>query len=283
MAATSKLREGDIVSRIKTGRRALAWSIFVALAGVSAAALSQDESAKPQTPDGGESITTLGATVVTAQKREEALQDVPITMEVVPKQLLKDAGIHDIKDLQILVPGLSVTSTGLARCIEEVVEASGWRERRGALGEGRGLGLACSVYMSGAAHSIYRSELPHSAVTVKLDRSGAASVFCGTAEIGQGSTTMLAAVVGELLGLELADITVVEADTDLTPVDLGSYSSRVTFMCGSAAYDAALQLRRRLEAGLGRGDPEEAPAWGSPPPRGSALAARRPQPPLPVV
>ncbi|MCB1569739.1 MAG: TonB-dependent receptor [Xanthomonadales bacterium] len=112
MAATSKLREGDIVSRIKTGRRALAWSIFVALAGVSAAALAQDESAKPQTPDGGESITTLGATVVTAQKREEALQDVPITMEVVPKQLLKDAGIHDIKDLQILVPGLSVTSTG---------------------------------------------------------------------------------------------------------------------------------------------------------------------------
>ena len=100
------------MSRIKVGRHALAWSIFVALAGMSATALAQEASASPQTPDGGDSITTLGATVVTAQKREEALQDVPITMEVVPKQLLKDAGIHDIKDLQILVPGLSVTSTG---------------------------------------------------------------------------------------------------------------------------------------------------------------------------
>jgi iron complex outermembrane recepter protein len=101
------------VSRIKFSHHALAWGIFVALAGAPAAVLAADEgSTNKQSPDGADSPTTLGATVVTAQKREEQLQDVPITMEVVPKQLLKDAGVHDIKDLQILVTGLSVTSTG---------------------------------------------------------------------------------------------------------------------------------------------------------------------------
>src|SRR6187399_1828980 len=49
--------------------------------------------------------------VVTAQKRDEVLQDVPITVNVVGEQLLRDTGVRDIKDLQILVPGLSVTST----------------------------------------------------------------------------------------------------------------------------------------------------------------------------
>jgi len=54
---------------------------------------------------------TLGTIAVTAQKREEALQSVPITMNVVSEQALLDAGVRDIKDLQVLVPGLSVTST----------------------------------------------------------------------------------------------------------------------------------------------------------------------------
>lgn len=100
------------MNKIKISRHALAWGIVVALAGVPAAVYAADTAAANQSPDGSDEVTTLGATVVTAQKREEALQDVPITMEVIPKQLLKDAGIHDIKDLQILVPGLSVTSTG---------------------------------------------------------------------------------------------------------------------------------------------------------------------------
>lgn len=100
------------MNRIKLGRRALARSILIALTGLSAVAFAAEQGATAQSPDGGDEITKLGATVVTAQKREEQLQDVPITMEVIPKQLLKDAGIHDIKDLQILVPGLSVTSTG---------------------------------------------------------------------------------------------------------------------------------------------------------------------------
>ena len=85
--------------------------------------------------------------------------------------------------------------------------------------------------------------MPHSGVVVNIDRGGGVAVMCGSSDIGQGSDTMLATVVAEELGVELLDIRVYTGDTDLTPVDLGSYSSRVTFMAGNAARNAALKLR----------------------------------------
>jgi len=51
------------------------------------------------------------AVIVTAQKREQNLQDVPIVVNVVSGQQLQDAGVRDVKDLQVLTPGLSVTSS----------------------------------------------------------------------------------------------------------------------------------------------------------------------------
>jgi CO/xanthine dehydrogenase Mo-binding subunit len=69
------------------------------------------------------------------------------------------------------------------------------------------------------------------------------TVFCGSTDIGQGSDSVLAYVVAEELGIAPRDIRVVTADTDLTPVDLGSYSSRVTLMTGNAALQAARKLR----------------------------------------
>src|SRR6202035_442738 len=64
--------------------------------------------------------------------------------------------------------------------------------------------------------------------------------------IGQGSDHILAAMVSEVLGIGLEDIQLTTADTDLTPIDLGSYSSRVTFMAGNAAKAAAEKVRDRL-------------------------------------
>ena len=141
------------------------------------------------------------------------------------------------------VNGLQVTSVGLAECIERVVEASGYRDKVGKLGPHQGIGLACSAYMCGALHGVYPDELPHSGVQLQLDRSGKVTIFSGTADVGQGSNHMLATVVAERLGICPELCTVVEADTDLTPVDLGSYSSRVTFMAGNAALDAADKAR----------------------------------------
>jgi CO/xanthine dehydrogenase Mo-binding subunit len=67
--------------------------------------------------------------------------------------------------------------------------------------------------------------------------------MCGTAEIGQGSDNMLASVAAEALGVLPEDVHVVSGDTSLAPVDLGSYSSRVTMMAGNAVKDAAMKLR----------------------------------------
>src|SRR5436305_8261911 len=130
---------------------------------------------------------------------------------------------------------LRIGSMGLERCIEAVVAGSGFRERWGKLPEGRGLGLACGSYLCGAGLPIYWNHMPQSGVMIKLDRSGGVAAFCGEAEIGQGSDSILAAVIAEVLGVALADIRLCVADTDLTPVDRGSYSSRLTLTVGNAA------------------------------------------------
>lgn len=141
---------------------------------------------------------------------------------------------------------LRLGTVGLAQCIRRVVAVSGWREKFHKLPEGRGLGLACSAYLTGAGLPIYWNNMPHSGVQLKLDRGGGVTVFCGSSEIGQGSDDVLAAIVAEILGIETSDIRVYSGDTDLGPVDLGSYSSRVTIMAGNAALQAAERARELL-------------------------------------
>jgi 4-hydroxybenzoyl-CoA reductase subunit alpha len=143
---------------------------------------------------------------------------------------------------------LQVRTIGLVPCLEAVARASGWTERRGRLGRGRGLGVASSAYMCGAGLPIYFNDMPHSGVQLLLDRGGGVTAFCGSTEVGQGSDNVLALLVAEVLGLEPDDVRVVTGDTALGPVDLGSYSSRVTLMMGNAAVEAASRARDRLAA-----------------------------------
>ncbi|MGH9566071.1 MAG: molybdopterin cofactor-binding domain-containing protein, partial [Candidatus Angelobacter sp.] len=152
----------------------------------------------------------------------------------------------------ITVNNLRVQSYGLPECLEKVVERSKWKERRGKLGAKRGLGIGCSHYVSGAANSIIRSDMPHSTVNIKIDRDGGVVVYTGASDIGQGSDTMVAQVVAEVLGTGLSRIKIVAADTDLTPIDIGSYSSRVTFMNGNAALRAAQDVKNKLAAAAAR-------------------------------
>src|ERR1700736_1937650 len=150
---------------------------------------------------------------------------------------------------------LSIGTIGLSECIRRVVSASGWKEKFRKLPSGHGVGLACSSYLSGAGLPIYWNDMPHSGVQLKLDRSGAVTAFCGATEIGQGSDDVLVGCVAEVLGIDPIDIRPVTGDTDLTPGDLGSYSSRVTLMMGNAAIQAAerarAQLAEAVEAKLG--------------------------------
>ena len=169
--------------------------------------------------------------------------------EIAAKLNLDPAAVRRVNLLKpptVTVNGLRVLSYGLPECIDQVVTRSGWKERKGKLPKGRGLGVACSHYVSGAANSIIRSDMPHSTVNIKIDRDGGVVVYTGASEIGQGSDTMTAQVVAEVLGCEIARVKVIAADTDLTPIDLGSYSSRVTFMAGNAALRAAEQVKKNI-------------------------------------
>src|SRR5580765_1188792 len=141
---------------------------------------------------------------------------------------------------------LRVGTIGLAECVRRVTSAADWKNTFGKLPHGRGVGIACSSYLSGAGLPIYYNDMPHSGVQLKLDRSGGVTAFCGATEIGPGSDDVLVGCVAEILGIEPIDIRPVTGDTDLTPVDLGSYSSRVTLMMGNAAIQAAERARDRL-------------------------------------
>jgi len=151
-----------------------------------------------------------------------------------------------VEPFSMTVNHLRITSCALRECIDEVVKASGFTSKYGRLPAGKGVGLAVGAYLCGAGLPIYFNKMPQSEVQLKVDRGGGVTVYSMATDIGQGSTTMLATTVAECLGLEPGDLNMVTADTDLTPVDLGSYSSRVTFMAGNAALEAATKLRTRV-------------------------------------
>jgi 4-hydroxybenzoyl-CoA reductase subunit alpha len=148
---------------------------------------------------------------------------------------------------------LRIGSMGLGQCIDKVVNGSdwknkfsGWDQSNRKLPYGKGIGIACSSYICGAGLPIYWNNMPQSGVQLRLDRQGGVCVMCGSTDIGQGSDSILAYIVAEVLGIDPFDIRVITADTDLTPVDLGSYSSRVTLMTGNAAIQAAERARELL-------------------------------------
>jgi 4-hydroxybenzoyl-CoA reductase subunit alpha len=158
-----------------------------------------------------------------------------------------------IEPYSTTVNGLRVTSCALDECLSQVAERSGWHDFQRIKASSpantpikRGLGLAASSYICGAGKPIYWNDMPHSAVHIRLDRGGGVTLYCGATDIGQGSTSMLAYIVAEELGIEPERISLETADTTLTPVDLGSYSSRVTFMAGNAALAAAKKLKTQL-------------------------------------
>lgn len=176
---------------------------------------------------------------------ESQLDETAAQLNIDPAEIRR---INLLKPPCITVNNLRVQSYGLPECIDQVINRSQWHTRRNQLPPGRGMGMACSHYVSGAANSIIRSDMPHSTVNIKIDRDGGVVVYTGASDIGQGSDTMVAQVVAEVLGISLGRIRVIAADTDLTPIDIGSYSSRVTFMNGNASLRAAEDVKKKIVA-----------------------------------
>lgn len=154
------------------------------------------------------------------------------------------------------INGLKVMSYGLPECLDWVEAASGWKERKGKLARqgriGRGLGIACSHFVSGSAKPVHWSGEPHAVILLKLDFDAAVTILTGAADIGQGSSTVITQVVAEVLGIAYHRIRIIANDSAITPKDNGSYSSRVTFMVGNAAAQAAENLKRVLVTAAAR-------------------------------
>jgi 4-hydroxybenzoyl-CoA reductase alpha subunit len=165
--------------------------------------------------------------------------------------------------LQNLMPPYSftvndfrITSNGLKECLERVRDASGWERKFRRLPAGRGVGLGCGFYISGSNLPIHWDieprRYPQSTVHIKVDMDAGVTVHTGAAEIGQGSDTVAAMVVAEVLGIRPDRVRVYSGNSDTAPIDLGSYSSRVTFMMGNAARKAAEEIRAQLVAAAAR-------------------------------
>ncbi|MCI4328766.1 MAG: xanthine dehydrogenase family protein molybdopterin-binding subunit, partial [Thermoplasmata archaeon] len=146
-----------------------------------------------------------------------------------------------------------ITSTSFVKCLKAARERSGWDDKFRKLPYGRGVGLGCGFYISGSNSPIhFTPKMPQCTVHLKADMDGGIAVHCMQADIGQGSNTLLAAIVAEVVGVDLDRVHVVRVDSDVSPVDMGSYSSRVTFMMGNAARRAGESLRDQLAAAAAR-------------------------------
>ena len=144
------------------------------------------------------------------------------------------------------INGQKIGSLGIKQVLEDVAQKSSWVSRYKKLPYGQGLGIAVSMYISGTNYPVYPNNMPQSSVLVRLDRSGLVHIASGASDIGQGSNSVLAAIAQEELGVSPSNIIIISGDTDLTPVDLGAYSSRVTLMMGHAAQEALRKARNAL-------------------------------------
>lgn len=148
---------------------------------------------------------------------------------------------------------LDISSCEFKATLERAREESGWKEKRGKLPRGKGIGVGCGGFVSGAGYPIYRSNFPHSNAMVRVHEDGrAVSLYIATAEIGQGCDTVLPQIAAEELGIPYDRVWLVECDSVLSPTDLGSYSSRVTLMAGNAVRMAAAEVKTKVLRAAGR-------------------------------
>jgi carbon-monoxide dehydrogenase large subunit len=133
------------------------------------------------------------------------------------------------------VLGEVLHSVGVKECLRKAADALDWTAPRV---PGRGRGIACMHKSTGTPTS--------SAAFVKLNEDGTVTMLSSSVEMGQGATTVLAQIVAEELGVKPEHIRVVAPDTDVTPYDRSTTSSRTTFHAGNALRAAARDARQQM-------------------------------------
>jgi 4-hydroxybenzoyl-CoA reductase alpha subunit len=159
---------------------------------------------------------------------------------------------------------LDVHSCEFKATLQEVRKKSGWDQKYGKLPPGQGIGIGCGGFVSGAGYAIYRGQVqrhsekkpetfvkkavfPHANAIVKISEDGTAAVLLiQAAEIGQGSSTVLSQICAETLGISLDRVRIRTEDSDISPLDLGAYSSRTTLMGGNAVVMASKDVLQNL-------------------------------------
>jgi 4-hydroxybenzoyl-CoA reductase subunit alpha len=162
------------------------------------------------------------------------------------------------------VNDLDIGSCEFAATLDAAGDKSGWNEKYGKLPPGKGIGVGCGGFVSGAGYSIYRGQVqlshekprepfqkksifPHANAVVKVTEDGMAAVLMiGAADIGQGSDTVLTQMCAESLGIPVSRMRIRSGDSDISPLDLGAYSSRVTLMGGHAVSRAGAAVVDKL-------------------------------------
>ncbi len=186
--------------------------------------------------------------------RGHGTTNIRFAFEALLDSLAEEIGLDpiEVRRANLLAPnfetinGLRAKSYGLPECIDWVEEASNWKEKRRQLPRGKGVGVACSHFVSGAGRPVHWTGEPHATIILKLDFDGGITILTGASDIGQGSSTIIMQSVAEILGVDYGRLRVIANDSAITPKDNGSYSSRVTVMVGNAAVDAGKNLKKIL-------------------------------------
>jgi CO/xanthine dehydrogenase Mo-binding subunit len=150
------------------------------------------------------------------------------------KNLLRDGRPH--------ATGTIMRDAATAAVLDRLAQRIGWGQPlergNGSLRRGRGIAFGLKAAISPTT----------SVATVAIAADGSCTVYCGTVDMGQGSTTAMAQIAAETLGLEAEMVHVVAPDTDVTPYDMGTLGSRSTFHMGHAVRLAAEDAKAKLAA-----------------------------------
>ncbi len=177
-------------------------------------------------------------------------------LELMMDRIAKELGIpaDELRQKNLVQPGdinpAKKTSLGNCRardCLAKGKELIGWNEEVQQLEGGRirkAMGLSCGVHGNGVSGVM----IDYSGAILKMAEDGSLILFTGAQDIGQGTVVMLKALVAETLQIPPESIAVVEADTTTTPFDMGTFSSRGTFVSGEATRKAAEELKALLLA-----------------------------------
>ena len=176
---------------------------------------------------------------------ETQIDDIASKLNMNPMEL-RLMNINKLGD--VTVSGTKIISSGLADCINQAVEKSGWREKRNGprkVGENkyRGIGMAIMSH-TGSGGRFYGYAATDT--FLKVSEEGQVTVITPAPDIGQGTTTVVAQIVAEVIGVDLSNIIVINSDTDIIPYDLGAWGSRSVFVCGNAAKAAAENLKKEI-------------------------------------